>query len=92
VVAKSQNAADLYRLALQQMPANVLRHSFGTYFYHSTKSEAETAYTMGNTPDIALNWYKSQAVEDEDVTNWWAVTPAAAEAYLQGCFDLEKFV
>lgn len=47
---------------------------------------------MGNTPDIALNWYKSQAVEDEDVTNWWAVTPAAVEAYLQGCFDLEKFV
>ncbi len=75
-----------------KQPSNVLRHSFGTYKYHETQSETETAYQMGNTPDVVIGWYRAVAVEDEDVKNWWRITPDFATAYSEGRFDLKKFV
>jgi len=72
-------------------PPNVLRHSYGTYKYHKTQSETETAYQMGNTPDVVIGWYRAVAIEDEDVENWWKITPEVVKAYLEGRFDLEKF-
>ncbi len=57
------------------MPANVLRHSFGTYRYYATKNENETAYEMGNSPSVILAHYRAAAVSDKDVTGWWKITP-----------------
>jgi len=57
------------------MPANVLRHSFGTYRYYGTKSENETAYEMGNSPAVILAHYRAAAVSDKDVAGWWKITP-----------------
>ncbi len=56
-------------------PPNVLRNCFGTYRYHTTKSEDETSYEMGNTPAVVLAWYRSVAVEDRHVRQWWRLTP-----------------
>jgi integrase len=55
------------------MPQNVLRHSFGTYRYYQTKSEAETAYEMGNSPGVVLKHYRAVAVKDADVVGWWMI-------------------
>ena len=60
-----------------EQPSNVLRHSFGTYRYHATKSEDETSYEMGNTPA----WYRSVAVEDQDVRQWCRLTPQLVERW-----------
>ncbi len=60
--------------AKNTMPSNVLRHSFGTYRYYQTKSEAETAYEMGNSPGVILKHYRAIAVRDADVVGWWQVT------------------
>jgi integrase len=64
-----------------EQPSNVLRHSFGTYRYHATKSEDETSYEMGNTPAVILAWYRSVAVEDRDVRQWWRLTPQLVERW-----------
>ena len=64
-----------------EQPSNVLRHSFGTYRYHATKSEDETSYEMGNTPAVILAWYRSVAVEDRDVRQWWRLTPQLIERW-----------
>jgi hypothetical protein len=56
-------------------------HSFGTYRYHATKSEDETSYEMGNTPAVILAWYRSVAVEDRDVRQWWRLTPQLVERW-----------
>ena len=64
-----------------EQPSNVLRHSFGTYRYHATKSEDETSYEMGNTPAVILAWYRSVAVEDRDVRQWWRLTPRIVERW-----------
>ena len=62
-------------------PSNVLRHSFGTYRYHATKSEDETSYEMGNTPAVVLTWYRSVAAEDHHVRQWWKLTPEFIERW-----------
>lgn len=72
-------------------PPNVLRHSFATYRYHTTKSEAITAYEMGNTPQVVLDWYAAFAIEDHVIENWWKITPKVVEAFNEGRFDLETF-
>jgi integrase len=64
-----------------EQPSNVLRHSFGTYRYHATKSEDETSYEMGNTPAVILAWYRSVAVEDRHVRQWWRLTPPLVERW-----------
>ena len=60
---------------------DVLRHSFGTYRYHATKSEDETSYEMGNTPAVILAWYRSVAVEDRQVRQWWRLMPQVVERW-----------
>lgn len=57
------------------MPSNILRHSFGTYRYYRTMSEAVVAYEMGNSPAVILKHYRAVAVKDLDVTNWWNLYP-----------------
>jgi integrase len=64
-----------------EQPSNVLRHSFGTYRYHATKSEDETSYEMGNTPVVILAWYRSVAVEDRQVRQWWQLTPQLVDRW-----------
>ncbi|HEY5744049.1 MAG TPA: hypothetical protein VIS99_16105 [Terrimicrobiaceae bacterium] len=64
-----------------EQPSNVLRHSFGTYRYHATKSEDETSYEMGNTPAVILAWYRSVAIEDVHVQQWWRLTPPLIERW-----------
>jgi integrase len=68
-------------VASMEQPSNVLRHSFGTYRYHATKSEDETSYEMGNTPAVILAWYRSVAVEDRQVRQWWRLTPQLVERW-----------
>ena len=68
-------------VAGMEQPSNVLRHSFGTYRYHATKSEDETSYEMGNTPAVILAWYRSVAVEDRHVRQWWRLTPQLVERW-----------
>ncbi len=58
-----------------KMPPNILRHSFGTYRYYHTKSEAETAYEMGNSPGVILNHYRAVAIKQADVSAWWRLYP-----------------
>ena len=50
-------------------------YPFGTYRYHATRSEYETSYEMGNTPAVILAWYRSVAVEDRHVRQWWRLAP-----------------
>ena len=39
---------------------NYLRHTFGSYYFHLTKKENETAWEMGNSPGVVKSNYKGQ--------------------------------
>lgn len=53
---------------------NVLRHTFGSYFYHRSKSAEQTAFEMGNSSRVVLNNYVD-AVSDEECESFWSVSP-----------------
>jgi integrase len=56
-----------------------LRHGFGTYFKALTKSIAEVADYMGNSPDIVKRHY-ARTVPKEDCDAFWGLTPAVVSA------------
>ena len=58
------------------LPYNCLRHGFGTFHYHQNKDEGRTAAEMGNSPEVIRSWYVAPIVEDEEVVDFWAITPA----------------
>jgi integrase len=58
-----------------KVPYNGLRHGYGTFRYNLDKNENLTAYQMGNSPKVVLDWYVSKIVEDEDIKDFWAMTP-----------------
>jgi hypothetical protein len=58
-----------------ELPYNCLRHGFGTFHYHQNKAEERTAAEMGNSPDVIRGWYVAPIVEDEEVADFWSITP-----------------
>lgn len=63
-----------------------LRHGFGTYFKALTKSIAEVADYMGNSPDIVKRHY-ARTVPKEDCDAFWGLTPAVVSANEEGKGD-----
>jgi len=53
---------------------NVMRHSFGSYFYAKTKNENLTAAEMGNSPAMVFRHYPA-LVRAEEVVTWWQIMP-----------------
>lgn len=57
------------------LPKNVLRHTFGTYFYASHRDEAKTASAMGNSPDMIFRHYRG-IVESASAKAFWKLSPS----------------
>ncbi len=55
-------------------PANVLRHSFGSYFMGKTRDEKLTTAEMGNSPDVLMHHYRA-LVHQTEVEAYWAILP-----------------
>ena len=55
-------------------PANVLRHSFGSYLLGKTRNEHLTTAEMGNSPDVFMNHYRA-LVRPTEVDAYWAIFP-----------------
>jgi hypothetical protein len=50
---------------------------YGRQYYHAEFR----GYEMGNTPAVTLAWYRSVAVEDRQVRQWWRLTPQVVERW-----------
>ena len=59
---------------IRPWPHNVLRHSFGSYFYALTKNENTVAAEMGNSPQMVFRHYRA-LVKPADCTAFWAIRP-----------------
>jgi integrase len=57
-------------------PHNVLRHSFGSYFYALAKNENTVAAEMGNSPQMVFRHYRA-LVKPADCKAFWGIRPFA---------------
>lgn len=57
---------------IKEWPHNALRHSFGSYFYATSKDENRTAAEMGNTPGVVFKHYRA-LVRNGDENRYWAI-------------------
>ena len=57
---------------IRPWPHNVLRHSFGSYFYALTKNENTVAAEMGNSPQVVFRHYRA-LVKPTDCTAFWGI-------------------
>ena len=55
-------------------PADIMRHSFGSYHVSLTRNVGDTALEMGNSEGIIKNHYLAM-VTPNDCTDFWAITP-----------------
>lgn len=58
----------------RKWPADVLRHSFGSYRLKQTEDRARTAEEMGNSPDIIKRHYR-RPITGEQARLWFAIRP-----------------
>ncbi len=83
IIPRPNDSANYFRLrfrALTRSPElapfchpwryDIMRHSFGSYFYARSKNENETAVVMGTSPQMLFRHYRSD-VRKEDVEAWW---------------------
>jgi len=63
------------KAGIQPWPHNVLRHSFGSYFYALTKNENTVAADMGNSPQMVFRHYRA-LVKPVDCAAFWEIRPA----------------
>ena len=54
---------------------NGLRHSYGSYLLPISKSAAEVALEMGNSPSMLFRNYR-ELVTEQQAAEWFAVLPA----------------
>src|ERR1017187_4438091 len=59
-----------------KLPANVCRHSFGSYMLAFSKSAEATSHAMGNSPTMLVNHYRA-LVTPQDGERYWKIFPKA---------------
>lgn len=64
--------------AIQEWPANGLRHSFGSYHFAMFRSADDTAHQMGNSAEVVHRYYKA-LVSKSEAEKFWALRPVSSE-------------
>lgn len=59
---------------IAEWPHNALRHSFGSYFFATTKNENLTAAEMGNSPGMVFKHYRA-IVKEKETQEYWRLRP-----------------
>jgi hypothetical protein len=55
-------------------PANVMRHSFGSYWLAEFKDKNALALQMGNSPTVIEKHYE-RAVRPKEAARYWQIKP-----------------
>jgi hypothetical protein len=71
---KRRFAFGIGKILPRRLAHNVLRHSFGSYFYALTKNENTVAVEMGNSPEMVFRHYRA-LVKPSDCTAFWGIRP-----------------
>ena len=60
-----------------KLPQNVLRHSFASYYYETTRDAEQTRYRLGhNTPSMLFDHYRSLVMRTtDDPFDYFKITP-----------------
>lgn len=65
--------------AIEEWPANGLRHSFGSYHFAMFRSADDTAHQMGNSAEVVHRYYKA-LVSKSEAEKFWNLRPETPDA------------